>query len=1075
MGQFTPARQRRRTGGNPQIFDATGTVTADWRRVVLWRLAMKSAWVATRKPWTVLAFTVLIFLALACTGTARAAGYTASITTAFPQLSIPSTASMVKWYGGNCGYTVSTANPYARCDDGVSPVMPIGFTFNYAGVAYTNWSMSTNGVIFFETGTEGTASTGGTSYTPNNLPTATFGTGKPALIPFWADLWKSASANNVQDANAASQPAAASFIQYQTLSVSGAQVLVIQLKKVGFYNAAGTLVNMQIQLWSTGQIVYAYGNMNVMTANPNLRIGLQFGGGGCYTLANNQSASLSNQSYLFEWDSSAAACAPQPSVNHYEIRHDGAATLCAEPVEVLACAVSTAPCPAASIIQTQIMNLAVTASGTGSLATPFINPPSINLQPASPRQMVNLTWASGTSGAATLALQTAIRPTSALRCTNVAGSTAYANCNIAVTNTACVSPPNHFEIVGPASGNTCSSQTFTVRAWADAAAATPYTTGWTGTLSASGNPASLPNLGAFTIPVGSSGVNITPISFPGTGTTRFNATSVPALVGTTRCNFGGPSACELPVASCGPAAINATDVGANAVTGRIATKLAGTAFSLDIHALNAGKTAADTSVSGSVLIDLMANSAIGVTLDGNNCPTTATAINVGTVTLASGKVTANIPAVARAWRDVRARMRYPATGTATVTACSTDNFAIRPGALTVAGSSVTPAAPSPNATPTLVAGNAFVVSATTATSATDGYAGTLTLDATKLTAQDPADVTAIKSGGTVGSLTIDPVLKVNESPSSGRASYTEVGYLYLAPGALRDDTFTAVDQGASGDCIAYDPLIPGNIDGLSATAVGGKYGCAVGNSSTVAWGRFIPYAFNTEVTNACGGFTYSGQPFALKVTARNTAGDTTMNYESKFAKAITLSDANGASGAWTNGSLAASALADGVGSRADSAFTFTDKKTAEATLLLRAVDSDSVSSASGTEGTMPLRSGRLRLFDTYGSVSPLRMPVETQYWSGNSWIRNTGDSCTTTAGSPVIFATNPSAGWTLTTEAFSSGRMGAGMRISSAAAGRTTITATVPAWLRPNPTARAEIGTFGTRESRRAVHIRETF
>lgn len=1022
---------------------------------------------------------LILLLALACIGTARAAGYTASITTAYPQLAIPSSATMVKWYGagGNsCGTNnVSNADAFRLCDDGVSPVMPIGFAFTFGGVAYNNWSMSSNGVIFFETGAVGTASTGGPAWTPNNLPTSTFGAGKPALMPFWADLWKSASANNVLDADAGSQPASASFIQYQTLSVGSAQVLVIQLKKVGFFNAAGTLVNMQIQLWSTGQIVYSYGNINVMTSNPLLRIGLQYAGGGCYTLANNQSASLSSQSYLFEWRSDAATCGAQPVVNHFEIRHDGAATLCAEPVEVLACAASTAPCPAADVIQTQIINLAVTASGSGSLATPSVSPPSVNLQPASPRQKINLTWAAGSAGTATLGIQSAIRPTNALRCANVAGTSVYANCNIAVSSTACIAPPNHFEVVGPGNGNTCSNHTFTIRAWADAARSIPYMTGWSGTLSQSGNPAALPNLGAFTIPNGSSSVDIAPISFPATGTTTFGAIGTPAVASVSRCNFGGSSSCALPVVSCGPVALNATDSGANAVSGRIATKVAATPFNLDIHALNAAKSAADTSPAGGVLVELLANSTTGVGLDANNCPTTGTALSVGTVTLVSGKASANVPAVARAWRDVRVRMRYPATGTASLTACSTDNFAIRPGALTVPGSSVSPAAPSPTGTPTLMAGNAFTVSASTATHATDGYGATLVLDTTKLSAQDPTDVTAIKSGGTIGSLTIAPVLKVNESPATGQAKYTEVGYLNLAPGALRDDTFTVVDQGASGDCIAFDPANPGSTNWLSATAVGGKYGCSIGNQATITFGRFTPSAFKTEVTNACGSFTYSGQPFSLTVTARNAAGDTTRNYASKFAKAITLSDANAATGSWTNGSLTASAFADGVASRTD-AFTFTDKKTAERTLLLRAVDTDGVSSASGTEGSTPLRSGRLRLFDTYGSVSPLRMPVETQYWSGNSWVKNTGDSCTTAAGSTVAFAASPASGWLLTPEVFSGGRMGSGgLKLEKASAGEATISATVPTWLKPDATAKAKLGSFGNKESRKAVHIRETY
>jgi hypothetical protein len=192
---------------------------------------------------------VVLLLVLTGAGMAHAVGYTPSITTSFPQLAISASAPQVVWASCNSGGQPSA---YAACDDGVTTIMPIGFNFTFAGVSYSKWSMSSNGVIFFETAAVGATSTatasGTATYTPVALPTNAFGTlGQAALMPFWADLIKNASKVNVLANNDPTQPASASFYQYQVLTVGSAQVLVIQLKNVGYYAAPSSPVNSGVK------------------------------------------------------------------------------------------------------------------------------------------------------------------------------------------------------------------------------------------------------------------------------------------------------------------------------------------------------------------------------------------------------------------------------------------------------------------------------------------------------------------------------------------------------------------------------------------------------------------------------------------------------------------------------------------------------------------------------------------------------------------------------------------------------------------------------------------------------------
>ena len=212
----------------------------------------------------------------------------------------------------------------------------------------------------------------------------------------------------------------------------------------------------------------------------------------------------------------------------------------------------------------------------------------------------------------------------------------------------------------------------------------------------------------------------------------------------------------------------------------------------------------------------------------------------------------------------------------------------------------------------------------------------------------------------------------------------------------------------------------GTID-LTATLASGNYlgsgvAAAVGTTGTTgAVGRFIPHHFDTVVIEgACAdGFTYSGQAFTAKVTAMNglATPTKTVNYDGggvnptpAFAKAVTLS-AVGAVGTMTNAAIAANSFSLGVATVTTSpAFSFTTVPSAPTGVLIRAVDSDGVSSNGFVEGSTQIRSGRLRLLNAIGpETRDLKMEFEAQHWNGTSFVRNTNDICSVVPASAWSF------------------------------------------------------------------------
>lgn len=443
---------------------------------------------------------------------------------------------------------------------------------------------------------------------------------------------------------------------------------------------------------------------------------------------------------------------------------------------------------------------------------------------------------------------------------------------------------------------------------------------------------------------------------------------------------------------------------------RLFTKLSGTAFGVDVLALS-NATTINTSFTGSVDVDLVDASATA-------CPTGTGLGSATTLAFVSGNagrknLSFNYSGVAP---NVRVRMKQGASAPA----CSTDNFAIRPSAAQIV-TTANAVAPSATAAIKFKAGSNFQLSATTSPGS---YSGTWAFDSSKLSAQTTTQDSTVASGGTVGSLT-PTSLVANDAAVT--ATYSEVGYAYLAPGAFIDTSFTAVDR-ANGDCISNTV---GDAN-LSDTLSGGKYGCDIGNRTTVSLGRFYPdhlVVSAPSVTPFCAAvpandFTYFGQDgFATNftVTAQNAANATTQNYRGVYAK---LTPTSYASYAFTTpstlptGSALAASTTVPTGSWVDGVVSVVarhqvsrpDNPSVETQITVNATPTDGEASAPMTAvGTaVRLRYGRLRMQNAYGSeLIDLPVPFEAQYWNGTYYVTNTGDSCTVLPMSSLVMTYNP--------------------------------------------------------------------
>ncbi|MRV71487.1 hypothetical protein GJ700_07095 [Duganella sp. FT92W] len=245
-----------------------------------------------------------------------------------------------------------------------------------------------------------------------------------------------------------------------------------------------------------------------------------------------------------------------------------------------------------------------------------------------------------------------------------------------------------------------------------------------------------------------------------------------------------------------------------------------------------------------------------------------------------------------------------------------------------------------------------------------------------------------------------------------KLTYSEVGTA---------DLTASLAYGSNGSAVSYYL----NVSPLAVTGTT-QTGAACG-----AVGPFTPAYFETSLASTLK-YTYSGQPItSVIITPKNAYGATTVNYTgvpstNTFAKAVTLTalDATGTAIASTVGSVTAGgavAASSFTQSTANATVTVTatatptfsfaavtggvnGTKPAPQTVTIRATDTDGVSSAGHTQASVPIRLGRLRLFNTYGtSLTSLKMPVQAEYWNGTVWVVNGDDSTTSIPAGSIGF------------------------------------------------------------------------
>ena len=313
---------------------------------------------------------------------------------------------------------------------------------------------------------------------------------------------------------------------------------------------------------------------------------------------------------------------------------------------------------------------------------------------------------------------------------------------------------------------------------------------------------------------------------------------------------------------------------AGATTGIIKTKIAGSAFGLDLVALTS-VPAVSSGFTGTVKVELVDSSS------GSTCsafPTIQTLPNQTFSTADAGRHTVSPITESNAWKNARVRVSYPVTSP-TLISCSSDNFAIRPnalGAIAVTDQDWQTAGILRSLNNTSLpggvvhkAGQPFTVKAVALNATgvtTAGYVGS----PIALLSQCANVSGACPATASLGTLTLGSWAASAGVVTTSAASYSEVGAFSLV---LQDQHFADVDLADSS--VAERTVVSTPID----------VGRFVPDHFIVTGGAISP---RSDIA-ACAGsaFSYMNEPFGVtfQMTAQNASpvNATTVNYSGALA------------------------------------------------------------------------------------------------------------------------------------------------------------------------------------------------
>ncbi len=589
--------------------------------------------------------------------------------------------------------------------------------------------------------------------------------------------------------------------------------------------------------------------------------------------------------------------------------------------------------------------------------------------------------------------------------------------------------PHHFQIDHPGAALTCAPQTVTVTACADAACSAKYTGGTNVTVSPGGTATQIDSSGVATASVRQYTV----------GTATLSLTSVPGITGALVCKRASDasSSCDMSFAATG---LTVTPV----------NHVSATQQAFSISAVQAAP-----SPTPQACVPLFKNSSKDLTLScsySNPASGTLPVFIKGTggfIALAPD----NSSACSILGKTIN--LAFDNAGVATATMSYADAGKLTLNAKYESASGSDKGLKMQGSGEVVVAPSDFVFSAI----ATPQRAGLAVTGVAPATVVSVAARNALKAvTPNFGRESAPPAVLLGRTvvgPTfSGHAEPSADGSLGFSGGVL-----IATGMGWKEVGLVQFTASLNNYLGWELPAVNGVVPpLAIGTSGQV---QFIPHHFITEIVPqsdaskpqfpaACvsplicsgGKYVYSGQPFDLRVTARNAADATTVNYDGRaqaLMAPVTLQGlapvnekivfppaaptgsrlTDGSSAQTTVNEVALDKFLLGVATQSV-AYRFPGAYAMPAGAIALAPPTDvrfraSSTYASGdvvssgpaapkTEGELTVLTGRIMVPNSYGSERlPIRLPVQVQYWN-SGWLSNASDSVTQFGNAGVTLA-----------------------------------------------------------------------